>query len=98
MWAEFEEKSITFLMKITNCWLPLSVLLQAEHMSVWQGTRTDLNKAVRNFLARLGSAALWTNYSLKGAKGKEALDKTQVYTVIKSRSFFKNLNVQFRNI
>ena len=45
-------------------------LLQSEYMGVWQGTQTELTKAVRNLLGHLGTAALWTNYSLKGARGK----------------------------
>ena len=63
-------------------------LLQAEYMKVWQGTETELTKAVRNLLGHLGTAALWTNYSLKGARGKQALDQTKVYDLIKSRWCF----------
>ena len=74
-------------------------------MGVWQGTQTELTKAVRNLLGHLGTAALWTNYSLKGARGKQALDQTKVYDLIKSRScfFFKTLlcsfalHTQFKN-
>ena len=88
--------SITFLMKITNCWHALSSLLQAEYMGVWQGTRNDLTKAVNQLLTHLGTAALWTNYSLRGVRGKRALDQTKIYDLIKSRSqslFLRNCSI-----
>ena len=71
--------SITSLMKITNCWHALSSLLQAEYMSVWEGTRNDLTKPLNQLLTHLGTAALWTNYSLRGVGGKRALDQTKIY-------------------
>jgi hypothetical protein len=46
-------------------------------MKVWQ-QGDDLRKMVRCILNRLGERAVWCRYSLKGLRGKVALERTSL--------------------
>ena len=60
-------------------------MFQVAYMPVWfgPGKPVDLRTAVRNVFVRLGTAALWTEWSLTGAKGKKSLEKTKIFHLVK---------------
>ncbi len=56
-------------------------------MKVWQ-QGDDLPKVVRCILSRLGDPAVWCRYSLKGLRGKVALERTKAYQLLLSKLNF----------
>jgi hypothetical protein len=46
----------------------------------------ELGVAVRKVMRRLGSNGLWSNFSVKGRKGKRALCELRLYHIILSKS------------
>ena len=56
-------------------------ILQASSMGIWKAK--DVTSTVRSFLGHLGTARLWTSYSLMGARGKKAFQNLNIYTLVK---------------
>lgn len=48
----------------------------------------DARKSVHSFLRHLGQTTLWEQYSVKGARGKRALNDCKVYELMFGEFFF----------